>query len=214
MSVIGRGAICAFAAGLACSTLWGCAPETRYKALSFLFDGVPKPGEEEPEEKRPPPRRPAAAPTQPQPPTEPSPPAAEPPLLAVERSMRWEKIGPLLPKDAQGEVDWTAALNNGTIRPRSGLDPKEPELQPLALDFTLVPEGMPEFETVFRHTTHTRWMGCDTCHPEIFEMRKGADTLTMEMIYAGKACGVCHGTVAFAVEPNCAVCHPRAQGDS
>jgi hypothetical protein len=39
-------------------------------------------------------------------------------------------------------------------------------------------------------------------------MKKGANSISMEKIRAGKQCGVCHGTVAFGVE-RCARCHTQ-----
>ncbi|MGC9519206.1 MAG: c(7)-type cytochrome triheme domain-containing protein [Desulfuromonadaceae bacterium] len=54
--------------------------------------------------------------------------------------------------------------------------------------------------------------GCRTCHnPETFpQMKKGAVTITMEKIYAGEQCGICHnGEDAFAAKGNCNKCHKR-----
>lgn len=128
--------------------------------------------------------------------------------------MRWEEVEPILPKDTQGAIDWVKALDAEIIKPRSSLDPKTPELEALPLEVELVPEGRAEFQVVFRHEVHTRLLACDACHPKLFAMQKGADLITMEKIYAGESCGRCHGTVAFAVEPNCARCHQALGGGS
>lgn len=202
--------------GLLLVFVTACSRET----LSFFFDGVPKPGEEKPV-KRPRRTRAPEAAQAPEavPPTEvkvgevpPPRPTEERP--AAERSTRWEEVEPILPKDVQGAVDWMNALEERVIKPRSSLDPKAPELETLPLEVELVPEENPTFRVVFRHETHTRWLACDSCHPKIFAMQKGADLMTMEKIYAKEFCGVCHGTVAFAVEPNCTRCHQAMEGGS
>jgi c(7)-type cytochrome triheme protein len=54
--------------------------------------------------------------------------------------------------------------------------------------------------------------GCRTCHnPETFpQMKKGTVKITMEKIYAGEQCGICHnGEDAFAAKGNCNKCHKR-----
>jgi c(7)-type cytochrome triheme protein len=194
-----------------------CSRET----LSIFFDGVPKPGEEKQVKKPQRRRSPEEVAQAPKPvaPDEKKPaetlhvsPTDE--RLPAERSLRWEEVEPLLSKDAQGTIDWGKALDEGIIKPRSSLDPKTPELEALPLEVELVPGGRPEFRVVFRHEVHTRLLACDACHPKLFAMQKGADLITMEKIYAGEFCGRCHGTVAFAVEPNCARCHQALAGGS
>lgn len=51
---------------------------------------------------------------------------------------------------------------------------------------------------------------CNECHKEeLFpRMKQGTVKITMEEIYAGRLCGVCHnGQRAFAAAGNCARCH-------
>lgn len=53
---------------------------------------------------------------------------------------------------------------------------------------------------------------CTECHtnPKLFTMKKGANKITMDAIYAGKFCGACHnGKKAFKAsdEANCGKCH-------
>ncbi len=53
---------------------------------------------------------------------------------------------------------------------------------------------------------------CTDCHTKIFQMKKGADKITMADINAGKSCGVCHnGQKAFKSndQANCAKCHKK-----
>jgi c(7)-type cytochrome triheme protein len=51
---------------------------------------------------------------------------------------------------------------------------------------------------------------CKDCHnAEMFpKMKQGTVAITMDQIYAGKLCGVCHnGNRAFDAQGNCARCH-------
>lgn len=139
----------------------------------------------------------------------PSAPAAEP---AVEKLKTWEDVAQALPKAATGGVDWVKAIADGTIAPRSGLDPRAPGLPPLTLDVERIPEGQPAFRVVFPHSVHTQWLACANCHPGIFQMKRGATPINMGAIFAGQYCGVCHGKVAFAVPTGCPRCHPALAG--
>lgn len=63
--------------------------------------------------------------------------------------------------------------------------------------------------TVFPHWTHRIRFKCYACHPTIFEMKAGANEVSMDAIQAGEYCGVCHnGTTAWAVDvQTCNRCH-------
>jgi len=53
---------------------------------------------------------------------------------------------------------------------------------------------------------------CKDCHKEgMFpKMKQGTVKITMEEIYAGRLCGVCHnGKRAFGTEGNCSRCHVK-----
>jgi len=53
---------------------------------------------------------------------------------------------------------------------------------------------------------------CKDCHnKEMFpKMKQGTVSITMNDIYAGKLCGVCHnGDRAFDAQGNCARCHVK-----
>jgi c(7)-type cytochrome triheme protein len=121
---------------------------------------------------------------------------------------RQEALAQALPKDAMGNLDWDAAVRDGLLDPLPAIDPGASGMPPLPLD---VPLGrhMPGLEVVFSHKTHTYWLSCDGCHPSIFEMRAGANPMTMEKIFRGEYCGRCHGTVAFAADTGCSRCHKR-----
>ena len=120
----------------------------------------------------------------------------------------FEEIQAAFPRDVMGNVDWMAAVRDGLIRPRPGLDPNTLDIQPMPLDVHLDP-GIPTMEVVFPHEAHTYWLRCDNCHPAIFQMRAGADPITMASIFAGEYCGRCHGKVAFAPATGCPRCHVK-----
>ena len=63
--------------------------------------------------------------------------------------------------------------------------------------------------SIFQHWKHRINYRCDACHDSLFEMKKGAAKVTMEMINAGQACGACHnGEIAFGGDyVNCDRCH-------
>jgi len=55
-------------------------------------------------------------------------------------------------------------------------------------------------------------LSCKDCHPALFQMKKGADVVTMKDMDAGKNCGACHnGTKAFSTKDaaSCAKCHKK-----
>jgi len=117
-----------------------------------------------------------------------------------------------LPKDRQGYPDWVSALANGSINPRADLHGQGGP-QRLDLDILMTrTRGMPHVR--FSHRLHTEWLACANCHPALFEARTGASRIRMADIFRGKACGTCHGKVAFAPSRDCNRCHnaPQARG--
>ena len=188
--------------------LVGCAAETRYRILSKVLDGVPAPGEARPERPR---RRAAPAPPLlPEVPPEglgalPEPEAPRPSYAT------FEQVQEAFPRDSMGNVDWVAAVEADLIDPRAAIDGDDPTVIPMPLDVHLDP-GIPGFEVIFPHEAHTYWLRCDSCHPGIFQMRAGADPITMASIFQGEYCGRCHGKVAFAPATGCPRCHVNLPG--
>lgn len=108
------------------------------------------------------------------------------------------------PKDTRGDVDWAKSLNDGLIQPRTGVF-GETEMVVWEQDLLFKETaGMPHVK--FPHATHSQWLACDNCHDQIFSPQKGAADISMESIYSGQHCGVCHGKVAFS-PTNCERCH-------
>ena len=66
---------------------------------------------------------------------------------------------------------------------------------------------------VFDGTVHKEaGLKCKECHnKDTFpKMKQGTVSITMEEIYAGKLCGVCHnGQRAFEAKANCNRCHKK-----
>ena len=113
-------------------------------------------------------------------------------------------------RDKFGLVNWVATLNENKISPRSNIDPQAQEIPPFDLNIIMPSKtGMIE-GAYFPHKTHTTWLACESCHTKIFIPQAGANDLTMSRIAAGKACGVCHGKVAFPLN-DCERCHVPQQ---
>ncbi len=104
-------------------------------------------------------------------------------------------------------VDWTESLQKGLIKPQ--YDAKDPAQQamPMALDIVFEVKASVG-NVLFPHSAHLQWLECNNCHTAIFEPKKGANKINMDMILRGKSCGVCHGSVAFPVN-DCERCHSQ-----
>jgi c(7)-type cytochrome triheme protein len=78
-----------------------------------------------------------------------------------------------------------------------------------ALTFDKSPMGT----VIFDGTLHKEaGLKCKDCHNKgMFpKMKQGTVQITMNEIYSGKLCGVCHnGKRAFEAKGNCARCHVR-----
>jgi len=189
----------------------GCSAESRKKIADVLFEGKPsQPGHAT---SQPVVRKPRRLPAYAQKP-QPGPTSIDERVLAKNAFFQrdWPGFMKRLPKDPTGRVDWVAALNNGQIQPAPGLKEGSVDQPVLPLDIVLEPEAQPVFKVVFPHRAHTQWLSCSNCHMKIFQMKKGADQISMADIFAGKDCGVCHGKVAFDVNTGCVRCHPVLAG--
>jgi c(7)-type cytochrome triheme protein len=172
------------------------------RIASVLFEGVPadgKPPPPEPVVRNP--RRPPYHPPRPAVPAVTVAKVAPKPALPD-----WDALYKKLPHEPDGTVDWDDAFEKKLIAPRPGIEPKAAEQTVFDYNVELVPQGLPAFKVVFPHKPHTEWLGCPNCHTEIFQMKRGADQITMAKILAGEFCGRCHGKVSFALT-SCARCH-------
>jgi len=73
--------------------------------------------------------------------------------------------------------------------------------------------GGPMGKVIFDGKVHKEaGAACNDCHKDgLFpKMKQGTVQITMEEIYAGRLCGVCHnGQRAFAPAGNCNRCHTK-----
>ncbi len=117
------------------------------------------------------------------------------------------------PVDPAGFVDWVASVAAGRIEPGPGLSGPGSERSAAPDVILRNTKEMPPVR--FPHAPHAALLGCDSCHPVPFAERAGAATITMERIFRGEACGMCHGKVAFPAWANCERCHAvaRAPGE-
>lgn len=121
-----------------------------------------------------------------------------------------------LPKDSFGEVNWTAAVVQGTIAPRASITSDIEDEPPLDLNIFIEAKVPLMANVIFPHSIHTYWLSCNNCHPKIFLPEAGANPISMDEIFKGEWCGRCHGKVAFTFWPraNCTRCHIVPKGQS
>ncbi len=122
----------------------------------------------------------------------------------IESVVSWDRAHEMLPRDDLDEVNWVAALHDGTIRPRAAIDGDgDPQAAVFRWDFYF-PGPDTSLDAYFPHSSHTEWLECESCHPKVFYYRELE--VTMDRIFEGDFCGVCHGVVAFSLD-NCTRCH-------
>lgn len=106
------------------------------------------------------------------------------------------------------KIDWNLLLEKKLISPKTylNLNPsKDMEFDKtleLEAEFHIIPPA------IFSHKTHRRWLDCNNCHPDIFNIKKKGTHFLMSEILNKKYCGVCHTTVAFPMN-ECKRCHPK-----
>jgi c(7)-type cytochrome triheme protein len=173
---------------------------TANPVMTFVFDGVPAPGEERvaadvvKQPRRLPYKKPALAVTWVEIPDLPPP-------------IDWKGKFAELPRDDGGNVAWTKALDEKLITPKPGLADDAKEEEPTDMDTELATSGQAEYKVMFPHKAHTQWMACPACHTGIFEMEHGKTKMTMAAMNDGQQCGVCHGQVAAPELTACPACH-------
>ncbi|MBW2476453.1 MAG: hypothetical protein JRE16_05665 [Deltaproteobacteria bacterium] len=104
-------------------------------------------------------------------------------------------------------IDWVRSLERGLIAPNRYLR-EEPFVMQMDRTVELTAEMRRIPPAYFPHQAHLQWMGCDMCHPELFNIkRKGTENFSMAAILQGRFCGGCHLNVAFPID-DCNRCHP------
>lgn len=138
----------------------------------------------------------------------------------IEAILDWEGASEMLPKDDMDEVDWSAALREGIIKPRRQVAGQaDPQAMLFKWDFYFAGPD-PESDAYFPHSSHTEWLACESCHPAIFPYRElglgtpgttevsGPYSISMDRVFEGEFCGICHGKVAFTLD-SCNRCHTK-----
>lgn len=173
---------------------------TSNPVMTFLFEGVPQPGEVRVAAdvvKQP--RRPAYKPP--------------PPLVKwveipdLPPPTDWEGIFKSLPRTDSGAAAWVKALDEKLITPKPGLADDAKDEDPSEIDVEMATSGKPENLVLFQHKPHTQWLACPACHSGLFEMEKGKAKITMADHVEGQYCGVCHASVASPELSSCPECH-------
>lgn len=124
-----------------------------------------------------------------------------------------EKFSELLglPKTGYGnKINWVKALRKGMIKPTTYLRTSPVDIQ---LDKTLLLQAEMNLipPAIFPHKAHTEWLDCNSCHPDIFNIKKKTTKhFSMHYILNGEFCGVCHMKVAFPID-DCRRCHPAME---
>jgi c(7)-type cytochrome triheme protein len=122
-----------------------------------------------------------------------------------------EKFAKLLnkyPKQMLGNgIDWMRAMRRHLFKPVNYLSIVPPEVRyrktlQLQAEWDNIPPA------IFSHSAHVRWLDCNNCHPDIFNIKKKATKhFSMALNLKGEFCGVCHLSVAFPMN-DCKKCHP------
>ena len=108
-------------------------------------------------------------------------------------------------------IDWEKAEEAGQVKLVDfieGVSFKRRQIEiPKDFELSTKVESMPEI--LFSHKKHSKWSGCEGCHPEIFAgVKKGNTKYSMTEIFEGRYCGQCHMTVAFPTT-DCQRCHSK-----
>ena len=104
-------------------------------------------------------------------------------------------------------INWVESVRLGIISPANYVKIKSQDLpfdKMLILDseMNIIPPS------IFPHKAHTAWLDCDSCHPDVFNIKKKTTKFfSMSYILKGQFCGVCHLSVAFPMN-DCKRCHP------
>lgn len=105
-------------------------------------------------------------------------------------------------------INWVRALKKGLITPLNYITVQPPEDITFGKKLMLEAEWQNIPPAIFPHKSHTQWLDCNNCHPDIFNIKKKTTKhFSMEFNLRGEFCGVCHLTVAFPMN-DCKRCHP------
>ena len=183
------------------SMLVAAACTTANPVMTFFFDGVPNPGEVRvAQDVVRNPRRPTYKP--------PPPPVKFVEVPDLPPAIDWKGRYQELPRNDDGEVEWTKALDAKLITLKAAIGDEAKEAETEDAEVELATSGQAKYTVVFSHLVHTKWLACDACHNGIFKMKAGSTKkIKMDDFDEGKYCGACHGKVAAPDTSACADCH-------
>jgi len=128
------------------------------------------------------------------------------------RAMFDELKAQLPAADFGNRIDWARALDQGLTSPKNSL---RGYYRPLDLKKELVwTPPIPMVPKVhFPHKLHTLWLDCESCHPDIFDVKlQGTRRFSKKESLKGKFCGTCHLRIAFPFD-DCTRCHINKMPD-
>jgi c(7)-type cytochrome triheme protein len=118
------------------------------------------------------------------------------------------------PRTSYGDgINWSEALRTGVVTPGNYLKSKSEDipfdkLLLLEAEMNIIPPA------VFPHKEHSAWLDCNSCHPDLFNIKKkSTQHFSMSYILRGDFCGTCHLNVAFPMN-DCKRCHPGIKEES
>lgn len=192
---------------LACvAGIVGCSSESQRQVLVLLFDQAAVSADNDPAPVVRSPRRPPPATATPTPTAVPDGELGKS-AAGDEPFKTWDDLVRLLPKDAAGNPDFVAALDEKVIAPRPGIAVEAEEREVVALNVDLVPKSDAAFTVTFSHEKHGRWLACPNCHDGLFAKKAGETPITADKVHSEGFCATCHGTVSFDVITGCPLCH-------
>jgi c(7)-type cytochrome triheme protein len=111
-----------------------------------------------------------------------------------------------LKRDRFGLIDWAASVDSDQMQLASSI--KSP---PEKYSFSAYKiNGFSDKGTIASsektHGIHSYFVECRSCHPTPFAEKSGTTSMDMEKMATDKACGKCHGHVAFPLD-DCGRCH-------
>ncbi|GAB4301304.1 MAG: hypothetical protein Fur0034_14870 [Desulfuromonadia bacterium] len=129
---------------------------------------------------------------------------------SLTREESFRRFAAKMPKERYGnEINWEKAEVEGLIKLTDFIEGVSIAKPPLAdmKDFTIGSKTEGVQDIIFSHKKHTKWNGCEVCHPDIFiGVKRGTDKYSMVELFEGKYCGACHDYVAFP-QLDCQRCH-------
>lgn len=127
---------------------------------------------------------------------------------------KFAEVAARLPKSEYGnKIDWARARNKRLIIPAHFLTVKPSKDVKFTSTLKLDAEWINIPPAIFPHKSHIKWLDCNNCHPDIFNIKKKTTKhFEMQRLLKGEFCGVCHLNVAFPLQ-DCASCHPGMRSE-